>query len=88
MCAFCAILSRGQRQQLEHHLHTAQRLGQVHDVTCLLAILAVTDGQSCDQVARTLRVTLKTVHQWVRRLLVAGPHGLAAHKSRPDAPPN
>jgi transposase len=55
-------------------------LGQLHDVTCLLAILAVTDGQSCDQVARTLRVTLKTVHQWVRRLLVAGPAGLQRTK--------
>jgi transposase len=86
MCAFRVTLSRRQRQELEHHLHTAQRLGQLHDVTCLLAILAVTDGQSCDQVALTLRVTLKTVHRWVRRLLVAGPPGL--QRTKPTGRPS
>jgi transposase len=80
MCAFRVTLSRRQRQELEHDLHTAQRSGQLHDVTCLLAILAVTEGQSCDHVALTLRVTLKTLHQWVRRLLVAGPTGLQRTK--------
>jgi transposase len=80
MCAFRVTISRRQRQELERHLHTAQRLGQLHDVTCLLAILAVTAGQSCDEVALTLRVTLKTVHQWVHRLLVDGPTGLQRTK--------
>ena len=76
MCAFRVTISRRQRQELECQLHTAQHRGKLHDVTCVLAILAVTDGQSCDDVARTLRVTLKTVHSWVRRLLVEGLTGL------------
>ena len=80
MCAFRVTLSRCQRQELEHYLHTAQRSGQLHDVTCLLAILAITEGQSCEQVALTLRITPKTVHQWVRRLLVAGLKGLRRKK--------
>lgn len=80
MCAFRVTISRRHRQGLERQLHTAQQLGKLHDVTCLLAILAVTDGQNCDHVALTLRVTLKTVHQWVRRLLVDGPTGLKRKK--------
>ena len=63
MCAFRVTLSQRQRQELERQLHTAQHLGKLHDVTCRLALLAVTDGQSCDDVARTLRVTPKTMHQ-------------------------
>jgi transposase len=86
MCAFRVTLSRRQRQEREHDLHTAQRSGQLHDVTCLLAILAVTEGQSCDHVALTLRVTLKTVHQWVRRWLVAGPTGL--QRTQPTGRPS
>jgi transposase len=61
-------------------------LGKLPEVKCLLAILAVTEGQSCDDVARTLRVTPKTVHQWWRRLLVEGRHGWQRKKS-PGRPP-
>ena len=86
MCAFRVTLSRRQRQELERQLHMAQQVGQLHDVTCRLALLAVTDGQSCEEVALTLRVTPKTVHQWMRRLLVQGLHGLQRKKS-PGRPP-
>ena len=72
MCAFRVTVSRRRRQELERHLHTAPQLGQLPEVKCLLAILAVTEGQSCDDVARTLRVTPTTVHQGLRQLLVAG----------------
>ena len=80
MCAFRVTVSRRRRQELEHQLHTAQQLGRLHDVKCLLALLAITDGQSCDEVALTLRITPKTVHQWVRRWLVEGLQGLQRHK--------
>ena len=86
MCAFRVTISRRQRQELERQLHTAQHLGRGHDVTCRRAILAVTDGQSGDDGARTLRVTLKTVHQWVRRVLVEGLTGLQRQKP-PGRPP-
>ena len=80
MCAFRVTISRRHRQGLERQLHTAQQWGKLHDVTGLLAILAVTGGQNGDHVALTLRVTLQTVHQWVRRLLVDGPPGLKRQK--------
>ena len=86
MCAFRVTVSRRRRQELEHQLHTAQQLGKLHAVKCLLAILALTDGQSCDAVARTLRVTPKTVHQWVRRWLLDGLKGLQWNKP-PGRPP-
>ena len=80
MCAFRVTISRRHRKEVERQLHTAQRLGKLHAVTCLLAILAVTDGQSCDEVALTLRVTPKTVHHWARVLLVDGLPGLTWKK--------
>jgi transposase len=80
MCAFRVTLSRRRRQDLEHQLHTAQQLGQLRDVQCLLAILALTAGQSCDDVALTLRITPKTVHQWVRQWLLGGLKGLQRNK--------
>jgi transposase len=76
MCAFRVTASRRRRQELEHRLHTARQLGKLHDVTCLLAILALTEGQSCEDVAHILHITSKTVHQWVRRWLVEGLTGL------------
>jgi transposase len=80
MCAFRLTVSRRSRRGLERQLNTAQQFGQLHDVKCLLAILALTDGQSCEQVAVTLRVTPKTVHQWVHRFLVDGLKGLRRQK--------
>ena len=80
MCAFRLTVSRRSRQALARQLTTAQQFGQLHDVTCLLAILALTEDQSCEQVALTLRVPPKTVHQWVHRFLVAGLKGLRRKK--------
>jgi transposase len=86
MCAFRVTVSRRRRQELEHQLRTAQQLGKLQDVKCLLAILALTDGQSCEDVALTLRITPKTVHQWVRQWLLDGLPGLQRHKP-PGRPP-
>ena len=86
MCAFRVTVSRRRRQELERHLHTAPHLGKLPEVKCLRAMLAVTEGQRCDDVARSLRVTPKTVHQWLRRLLVEGHHGWQRKKS-PGRPP-
>jgi transposase len=85
-CAFRVTVSRRRRQERERHLHTAQPLGKWPEVKCLLALLAVTEGQSGDDVARTLRVTPKTVPQWLRRLLVEGRHGWQ-RKQSPGRPP-
>ena len=86
MCAIRLTISRRLRQELERQLRTAQQGGQVHDVKCRLALLAIADGHSCDEVALTLRVTPKTVHQWVHRFLLAGLQGLTRQKP-PGRPP-
>ena len=80
MCAVRVTISRRQRQELDRRLHTAPHVGRVHDVTCMLASLAVTEGQRCEDVGLTLRVTLKPVHPWVRRWLVEGLPGLQRTK--------
>jgi transposase len=80
MGAFRVTLARRQRRERAGQLHTAQHRGTLHDVTCLLAMLAVPEGQSGDDVARTLRVTRKSVHPWVRRLRVEGLTGLHGKK--------
>ena len=76
LCAFRVTVSRRSRQAREGQLNAAQQGGQWHDVNGLLAILALTEDPSGEPVALTLRVTLKTVHQWVHRFLVAGLQGL------------
>jgi transposase len=86
MCAFRLTVSRRSRRALERQLNTAHQVGQWHDVQCLLAILALTEGQSCEQVAVTRRVTPETVHQGVHRFLVAGLNGLR-RKQPPGRPP-
>ena len=80
MCAFRVTITQRQRKEVQRHLHTAQQLGKVHEVTCLLAILAVSAGQSCEAVALTLQVTPKSVHHWVRVVLVKGLPGLRRQK--------
>ena len=85
MCAFRVTISRRHRQELERHLHTAQPVGRWPEVKCLLAILAVPEGQSGDDIARTLRISPKTGHQWRRRVLVEGRHGWQRQKS-PNVP--
>ena len=70
MCLSCDRPRR--RRQEPNATSTPPHIGSVARGQCLLAILAVTEGQSCDDVARTLRVTPTTVHQGLRQLLVAG----------------
>ena len=86
MCTVRLTLSQRRRKEVQRQLHTAQQLGQLPAVKCLLAILAVTDGQSCEQVALTLRVTPKSVHHWIQVVLVEGLPGLRRKKS-PGRPP-
>jgi hypothetical protein len=55
MCSVHFTISASYRKEMERHLQTAQRLGHVHQVKYLLAILAVMDGQSFAQVALVLQ---------------------------------
>jgi transposase len=75
MCAFRFTIHTPYRKELEQKLKTAQRLGDLRQAKYLLAILAVADGQSLEQVALILKVTPKTVREWIRLFLVYGIKG-------------
>ena len=64
-CSVRFTLSTRSRKAVERQLQTAQQLGHLRQVTHLLAILAVMDGESFAQGAWVLRVHEKTVAAWV-----------------------
>ena len=79
-------ISTRYRKELEQQLRTAQQLGHLRRVKYLLAILAVMDNQSFEQVACVLKLNVKTVHEWVRLFLCYGTKGAPRRKS-PGRPP-
>src|SRR4029434_8938183 len=85
MCCMRFTISASYRKAVEHLVKTAQRLGHLRQVTYLLAILAVMDGQSCAQVALVLRVPEKTVATWVHRFCCYGSQG--APRTKPTGRP-
>jgi hypothetical protein len=80
MCCVRFTMSASYRKEVECHLKTAQHLGHIRQVTYLLAILAVIDGQSFAQVALVLRVHAQTVATWVQRFCCYGLQGAPRHK--------
>ena len=66
MCCVRFTMSLSSRKEVERQLKTAQQLGNVRQITYLLAILAVLDGQSCTQVALILRAPELMVNRLVR----------------------
>ncbi len=74
-------ISTRYRKELEQQLRTAQQLGHLRRVKYLLAILAVMDQQSFEQVACVLKLHVTTVHEWVRLFLCYGTQGAPRRKS-------
>jgi transposase len=85
MCSFRFTITTRYRKEVQKQLKTAQQLGKLHQIKYLLAILAVMDGQSFDQTALILRVTAKTVTEWVRLFMCYGPKG--APRKKPTGRP-
>lgn len=85
MCCFRFSITTRYRKEVEKQLKTAQQLGDLRRIKYLLAILAVMDGQSFEQVALVLRVQVKTVAEWVRLFICYGPKG-APRKKSPGRP--
>ncbi len=79
-------ISTRYRKDLEQQLRTAHQLGHLRRVKYLLALLAVMDNQSYEQVAGVLKLNLKTVAEWVRLFLCYGPKG-APRRTSPGRPP-
>src|SRR5512132_3476914 len=86
MCCMRFTMSTSDRKAVEHHLKTAQHLGNLRQVKYLLTILAVMDGQSFAQVAVVLRVQEKTVIKWVGVFCCYGLQG-APRQKPPGRPP-
>lgn len=81
MPSFRFSISTRYRKELEQLLRRAQQLGDLRRTKYLLAILAVMDGQSFAAVASVLKLTLKTVGEWVRLFLCYGVAGAPRRKS-------
>src|ERR1043166_5589844 len=77
MCCLRFTMSASYRKEVEHHLKTAQHLGNLRQVKYLLAIL---DGQSGAQGAWVLRVHEKTVATWVSMFCCYGIQGAPRQK--------
>ena len=75
MCSLRFPSSASSRKAAEGHLKTAQHLGHLRQVTYLLPILAVLDGQSFAQVALVLRVREKTMAPWGHVFCCSGLQG-------------
>ncbi len=86
MPSFRFSISTRYRKELEQQLRTAQQLGHLRRVKYLLAMLAVMDNQSFEQVACVLKLSVKTVHEWVRLFLCYGTKG-APRRTSPGRPP-
>jgi transposase len=86
MCSVRFTISTHYRKELQRQLKTAQPLGHLRQVTSLLAILAVMDGQHFAEVALVLRVHEKTVAAWVGLFCCDGTQG-APRKKPTGRPP-
>jgi len=86
MCCMRFTISASYRKEVEHHLQTAQRLGHVRQVTYLLAILTVGDGQSFAQVAWVLRVHAQTALHGAASFVVTGSTGQAPQQAYGRSP--
>ena len=86
MCSLRFPSSASSRKAAEGHLKTAQHLGHLRQVTYLLPILAVLDGQSFAQVALVLRVREKTMAPWGHVFCCSGLQG-APRPKPPGRPP-
>lgn len=75
-----AVAADKKLHQVERHLKTVQRLGHLHQVKYLLAVLAIVDGHNFAQVAAVLRVHEKTVATWLRVFCCYGLQGAPHHK--------
>jgi transposase len=75
-----------QNQSLNNRLKSAQQLGLVQQVKRILALLALSKGNSISQVATLLKVTGETVRLWLQSFLLKGIHSLEKQTS-PGRPP-
>jgi len=75
MCSGRVTSSTHDRQDVDHQLNTARRLGQWRQVQYGLAILAVMDGQSVAEVAWVLPVHAQTGAAWGRVFCCDGIQG-------------
>jgi transposase len=81
MLPFRLTISTPLCKDMELALHAAQRRGDIRLVKRLLAIFALRDSNSPDQVASLLHVSVDTILDWARRFLCYKLKGLKDKKS-------
>lgn len=87
MLHFRLSLSGRQREALYRRLSGARQRGDQRAVTRILAILAVADGLSLEEVARVFRMAVQTLRNWLQRLMTQGIAGLLRFRQSPGRPP-
>jgi len=87
MLNFHLKLTSAQRKSLAEKLKNAKALGDIREVNRVMAILALGEGQDKKAVAATLRVTVESIHGWIKKFLLYGLRGLTSKRS-PGRPSN
>jgi transposase len=87
MLNFHLKLTSAQKKKLVKKLKDARARGDIREATRVMAILALGEGQGEQAVAATLRVTVESIHGWVKKFLLYSLRGLTSKKS-PGRPSN
>jgi transposase len=87
MLHFRLSLSGRQREALYRRLGGARQRGDQRAVTRILAMLALDDGLSLEEVAQVFRMSVQTLRNWLQRLMTQGIEGLLRFRKSPGRPP-
>lgn len=87
MLHFRLQLSGRQREALYKRLGPARQRGDRRAETRILAMLALDDGVSLEEVAELFQHAVQTLRNWLKRLLAGGVEGLLQFKKSPGRPP-
>ena len=87
MLNFHLKLTSAQKKSLVKKLKNAKAMGDIREANRVMAILALGEGQDKKAVAVTLRVTVESIHGWVKKFFLYGLRGLTSKKP-PGRPAN
>lgn len=80
MLNFHLNLTKAQRETLKNKLQAARVSGNLSLLTHVMAILALAEGQTVEQVAKTLHVSEEGTRSWLKKYLLLGVAGLYCRK--------
>jgi transposase len=86
MLDFRLTLYSSQKKALINKLRSAEQLGNIRLVKRIIAVLSFAEGNSKEQIATMLRVSVESVRLWLRAFLLQGVRAIEIKKS-PGRPP-